>query len=423
MYNDNIAIIGFGIGGKSVLYNLYKNNTNEITIYDKNYNVTTDYIKPWYHIHAGAFCYPKISNEDCLKMFYNALYFCKIFSEYIYHIPTIIAYNKLSSEEYLDPLCLQNRCEFIKNEYMNYTKSNDPILLNPDNFYKLYSKDDFDNIRNGSYILDYRNIHDLYVVNFVRKLKDSESIKYPFASVMEPKVDYIKINEKINNIAIDNENSIKIINVKVNDINYWTNGKINKFQINNNELYDKVIVCTGHGTKSIKINNIDNIEVVTDSYEMEFKMSWVYELAKNLSIFDPEIVIIGQRGTENGIIQSNPYRCIDEKNNLTHVHSLTINSTIITQSHINTIEELQNMENDQKKYSECDNSERGENAIQRLQLLFNDFDDAKLFFQDKIMFYGGLQRACFDIENRNSLFKVIDEGLVDMHVTKRYFCN
>jgi hypothetical protein len=292
------------------------------TVYEKNENSHAN-LMPWYHVHVGGLLYPDIEESLMLNLFYESLHMCSYFKEYLINVPTIIALN--SDENNNNYTCekLIEKCEKIKKEYTKYCKSNDNILLDPNNFYKSYSKKEFDNMNEKT--INYFNYHDLYTLQFKNSLKPYmyDSIKYPFVSVMEPKINYIEVMEKINITSVH-------YNTHVNEIKFLDNKYF--IRIENGVEFDDVFLCTGHGINEINMNYGNN--KFKNILKKELKQSFIVN--KTCIPHVPEIAIVGKRNTINGLISISPFYCEQSKLfNLVHLHWLNEISTLIPSDELN----------------------------------------------------------------------------------------
>ena len=361
MNNKKIAIIGNGISGKLLAYKMSKLGYIDITIYDVNDNKN---IKPWYHVHSGGFLYPEIEKEQSIQLFFECLQTCQYFKKFLIYVPTIIALNESEKNDKFTSDKLIEKCEFIKYEYINYCKSNYPILLDPLNFYKKYSYDEFKNMTKDN--IDYFNYHDLFVLNFKNNLNSQkyDKIKYPVVSVMEPKINFIEvlkyldlfISHKINykNELVRKINFKEITTKRSNDHSYVIPSNTseqsndhssiladNKFSINDDDeiLFDNVYSCTGISLDKIELfinNKKYNNQSNQDSlFESKYSFLAIKDDDNLKTPFEPEIAIIGARNTENGLLELNPYYCdVDYDYKLMHIHWLTNISTILKNEEI-----------------------------------------------------------------------------------------
>jgi hypothetical protein len=292
--NRKIAIIGGGISGVTSAIKLAKNKQNEIHLYEKR-----DYLlkgPPYCHLHAGGILYPEISIKDAQELLDNSLEFANYFRDCLEYRPTIVAYRSNSS---YSPSELLFKCKANK---INYQFRNIRVIGNVENFYAVYTKEDMIHCKIYG-ILPHsddigRKYHDSYVIHFCKLLDDINSIKYPFVSVCEPGINQTKVEEKLLN-ELNQYHNIKV----------FTNKLVTLNELNN---YNTIVNASGH-------NIFDN----QSNEKYEFKSSWIVSsslITDNL----PEIAIIGERETENGMIQLTPIN-----KGVFQIHCMRKDSTII----------------------------------------------------------------------------------------------
>jgi hypothetical protein len=292
--NRQIAIIGGGISGVTSAIKLSKNKNNEIYLYEKRDCLLQG--PPYCHLHAGGILYPEISIEDAQELLSNSIDFANYFSDCLEYRPTIVAYR--SNCKY-SPSDLLFKCKVNK---INYHFSKSKVFGKVDNFYAVYTKEDMIHYKiYGILPLSDdigRKYHDSYVVHFCKLLDDINSIKYPFVSVCEPGINQAKVEARL-------LNDIK----KCNNVTICTN---TSFTMDDADKYNVIINASGY-----------NIFDTSCKEQYEFKSSWIISsclIVENL----PEIAVIGERETNNGMIQLTPI-----KKGIFQVHCMTKDSTII----------------------------------------------------------------------------------------------
>lgn len=292
--NRKIAIIGGGISGVTSAIKLAKNKQNEVHLYEKRECLLKG--PPYCHLHAGGILYPEISIKDAQELLSNSIDFAQYFNECIDYRPTVVAYR--SNCNYA-PSNLVFKCKINK---VNYHLSNSKVLGKVEDFYAVYTKDDMVYFKLYGKLPDSddigRKYHDSYVEHFCKLLDDIYSIKYPFVSVCEPGINQKKVESKLLN-DISKHNNIKI----------FTNNLATVDELND---YNTIINASGY-------NIFDN----KTKEKYEFKSSWIINSALIVSNL-PEIAIIGERETENGMIQLTPI----QKGRF-QVHCMRKDSTII----------------------------------------------------------------------------------------------
>jgi hypothetical protein len=295
-----IAIIGGGISGITSALKFAKDKTNIVHIFEKRNCILKG--PPYCHLHAGGILYPEISLYDAQQLLDDSILFANRFPDCLNYRPTIVAYK---SESAYSPNKLLFKCKVNKISYQ--------YKLHPfgkvDNFYAFYSREDVFYYKEKGQLPDSddmgRKFHDPYVEHFCKLLQDIDSIKYPFVSVCEPGIN----QEKVEKVLSDELKTYKNIELFLNK----------EIQLSHLDKYNTIINATGKNM----FNEIFNVNVnVNEMYE--FKSSWIIKTPLVLYNF-PEIAIIGERDTDNGMVQLTPL--IDGK---FQVHCMRSDSTIIS---------------------------------------------------------------------------------------------
>jgi hypothetical protein len=141
-----------------------------------------------------------------------------------------------------------------------------------------------------------RNYHDTYFATFCNILNNNaiNNIKYPICSIREPGINMNIVKNKIKK------------NLRKKNITILLNKNYNNNNNNNNNF---VVNAMGYENKSV------------NKSLLELKSCWNFSL-ENIHDHFPEIAIIGERNTENGLLQISP-----TKNNF-QIHYMNKNSSI-----------------------------------------------------------------------------------------------
>jgi hypothetical protein len=290
-----IAIIGGGISGITSAIKLAKSKNNQIDVFEKRPYILKG--PPYCHLHAGGILYPEISLQDSQQLMADSIEFANYFPSCLDYRPTIVAYRSTSkySTKSLIFKCKVNKVNYQFSKY-NY------LLGKVKNFYAVYDLSDMTYFKKFGKLPQSddigRDYHDPYVEQFCKLITDIYSIKYPFVSVCEPGIIQSKVEKQL-------EDELKTFN----NINIITDISVEVKELNN---YNTIINASG---KDLFNNNTDEI--------YELKSSWVIKsplITSNM----PEIAIIGERETDNGMIQITP---LDY--GLFQIHCMTNHSTII----------------------------------------------------------------------------------------------
>lgn len=303
----SIAIVGGGIGGCTAAIKASELKDVEVHLFEKKAKLLSGL--PFCHLHSGGFLYPMINLQDCIQLLNHSLDFATLFSDCIDLRPTVVAYR----DSIYDPNDLINKCKLISKQYMKFCLDSGQFPLgDPNKYYAVYTRDDIIYYKTFGKLPTRSNTesdgygyHDKYVQHFCEIFDNAsiDKIKYPFVSVMEPTILMDKVYNKITRLL--NKNNV-IIN---------TNKSADLYELMN--TFDYVINASGFE------NDNKNSK---DSPLLELKSSWIIR-NDNPKISDirlPEIAIIGERGTENGMIQIS--QC--EESNTFQIHAMTNDSTI-----------------------------------------------------------------------------------------------
>ena len=355
---QNLAIIGGGISGIMTAIKLSSNLNINIDLYEERDKILDSL--PYCHLHSGGFLYPMISLLDCKELLIDSLLFAEYFDKCLYKRPTIISY-KNNSTYCTNKLLF--KAKILKYEYTIWVNRYNKLTLgNPDNYYCEYTKKDIINYKKGE-CLNKNKYHDKYVEEFCKLLKNIDDIKYPFISVCEYGINQEMVEKQlINEIQKSNINIYKntCANVVKDDNNWLVNDK----------KYDILVNASGYKSKKVLQDNKDEF--------LELKSSWIIKSNILNDTILPEITIIGERNTKDGMIQISPLL-----NNTFQIHYMSCDSSIINcinqDSYKTCIENL--------LPNNIDIQKRVKKSIIKINSLFNRFEDS--IYQDYKM---GFQR-------------------------------
>lgn len=367
MNNEKFVVIGGGISGCVCSLKLSKFDNVTIDIYEQRENILKSL--PYCHLHVAGALYPELTIKECKSLFYESLDFAKEFKQFLNIRPTIIAYKSSSS---YDPKQLIYKLHLIRNLYAN---SDTYIYGAPNEFFRIYTKEDILYYKKHGKLEEYDTIHTRYIETFCSLLKNINDIKYPFISVMEPGINQELLEKSLTELIY----SSKKINVYKGTSVEKIEKKEDDWIINGDKRYDYLVNAMGH--KSSDWFPVKELEY------LEHKSSWLIDISGDC-FYDvnsiPEIAVIGERGTTDGMIQLTPIRV--DKDVTFQVHYMSYESTIIG---INGVNKLTN----------DDISRRCDVAKNNMVKIFN-IDSCKIKSLDIAL--DGVQRTLYDKNKRNS---------------------
>lgn len=355
--SKKVAIIGGGISGIVSAIKFAQDKKNIVHIFEKRSCILRG--PPYCHLHAGGILYPEISIGDAQSLFDDSILFAQKFGHCLEYRPTIVAYK---SESNYSPNKLLFKCKVNK---VSYQFNNLRSFGKVDNFYASYSREDMFYYKQYGKLPDSgdigRKFHDPYVENFCKLLENIDSIKYPFISVCEPGIN----QEKVERVLEEELKLYKNLSIYLNK------------EVNINELDNYNIIVNASG------KNIFN-----NKNEMyEYKSSWIIRSPLVLNNF-PEIAIIGERDTDNGMIQLTPL--CDGK---FQIHCMRSDSTII-----------ETFNDSYPKYVELKESEINKRTRVAISQISKYFPIFAMSYPDKAC--PGVQRIIGDKSQRTSQIKV-----------------
>lgn len=370
-----IAIIGGGISGITSAIKFAQNKHNRIDIFEKRSFILKG--PPYCHLHAGGILYPEILLEDAQILLRDSIQFANRFNTCLNYRPVIVAYHiasKYSTES------LVFKCKVNK---LDYEFSPIHPLGKVENFYAVYQLSDMIHYKKYGKLPESNDVgrafHDPYVEQFCKLLDDIYSIKYPFVSVNELGIDKDKVEEQL----IRELSTYKNINIVTNK----------EIQLDELSSYNIIVNASGKNIFTFNENKIQEI--------YEFKSSWIIKTHVKIQNI-PEIAIIGERGTKNGMIQITPI-----SNGTFQVHCMRDDSTIINT--FNNFEDIY--------ISDQDIEKRGNIAIREISKLFSVFILGKVDGACP-----GLQRIPYDTKSKRTsgikTYKIDDKIYIDIQTVK-----
>jgi hypothetical protein len=297
-----IAVIGGGVAGSSVAIYLAKLGAN-LTLFEKRGIISGP---PICHLHAGGNLYREISDKQCIQLLEESIDFMRMYPQVIDYRPTIIAIPKIDEG---NPNDLLSRLEILKQEYKKLIEKDkkNELLGNPDEYYKVFSKDDILKLRNKE-LVKYPKNDEEWLIPFAKYVKLDE-IKFPIILVQEYGINIFRLSAVARLAMQDIGVNIKFEEAKVK--------KVEKKFIINDEEFDYLINAAGFESGIID----EELQINRERF-VEFKAAYVTKNDK-FNFTWPEIIFHGKRGTPFGMGQFTPY-----PNGYFQIHGMTKDITL-----------------------------------------------------------------------------------------------
>ncbi|WP_155487766.1 FAD-dependent oxidoreductase, partial [Vibrio harveyi] len=135
--DKHIAIVGGGVAGSTAAIHFAELGF-KVSVIEKGVSLVNG--PPICHLHAGGNLYREISEQQCLDLLTQSIETIRLYPHSLNIRPTIIA---VPYSDGGDPETLLPRLEVIKRAYQTLVAqdSRNQVLGEPDEYYKLYSKE------------------------------------------------------------------------------------------------------------------------------------------------------------------------------------------------------------------------------------------------------------------------------------------
>ncbi|MEA2099334.1 MAG: FAD-dependent oxidoreductase [Campylobacterota bacterium] len=298
--NAKIAIIGGGVAGSSTALYLGQLGLN-VTLFEKERDLISG--PPFCHLHAGGNLYREISDKQCIKLLKQSIDFLRYYPFVVDYRPTVIV---LPTDDKGKVDDLIPRLELLTHEYEKLINddSENKVLGESKNYYKLYSKEDIENLKNRETSKSPKTLDDWMVP--VAKNISLDKVQFPLIIVQEYGLNLFRL-----------ASGVKISLAKIENTTLLTNSTVKNLKLDNDEKkftltyssknqeysdsFDYVINAAGFQT-----GKIDDMLSVPCKRMVEFKAAYVTKWKGNNTLF-PEIIFHGERGTPQGMGQFTPY--------------------------------------------------------------------------------------------------------------------
>lgn len=301
-----IGIIGGGIAGSTIALRLAELGI-QVELFEEGKSLVNG--PPICHLHAGGNLYREISDQQCLTLLQESIDTLRIFPHTANIRPTVIA---VPARDLGDPEALLPRLALLQDAYRQSVEadSQNQVLGNPDNYYKLYYQCELEQLANLSIPLEPTSIDDWMIP--VAKNLDLDKFKFPLILVQEYGLSVFRLAATAN-IALEQLHSCKV-NTLSTVIDVQQHEYDNSWSINYQQ-FDEAL--GDHITRSIDVDylvnacgyrtgTLDNWANFPRNRMVEFKAAYVTHWAECKGSW-PEVIFHGERGTPNGMAQLTPY--------------------------------------------------------------------------------------------------------------------
>ncbi|MEZ9564451.1 FAD-dependent oxidoreductase [Vibrio artabrorum] len=298
----SIAIVGGGIAGTTSAIH-FSELGFEVTLLEKGPSLVNG--PPICHLHAGGNLYRDISVEQCLQLLRQSIDTVRLFPHTINIRPTIIAVPHSDGGE---PLDLLPRLKTIKHAYTELVNQdqNHQVLGRPQDYYKLYSKEDLLAIAERTQPQQPTSLDD-WCIPFA-KHTDLETLKYPVVMVQEYGWSVFRLSATAQLSLEQQPNCTVLTNSRLQSVESTGQGwSLTYTDIDNQRCKlttDYLINASGFET-----GIVDDFVGSKQQRLVEFKAAYVTEWPYGQKCQEewPEVIFHGPRGTPQGMAQLTPY--------------------------------------------------------------------------------------------------------------------
>lgn len=310
-----VGIVGGGVSGVVTALQLANYDIDSI-LFEKEKSVVNG--PPFCHLHAGGNLYPDISDEQCQVLMKQSIEMARLFPQSIDERPTFISIPKTEKYEVAQ---IEKRLELLVTYYKKLIEedSSNKILGSPENYFKVYSKEDLDRLALQPTIKR-PNTPDEWIINSVKWI-DYEKLKMPVILVEEYGWNLFRLGAQAQ-LALMKADQCHL--------------KLNTTVLNIKDVRDQNLdynweICTPNSVSKVKFlvnscgfktGNIDKTLQLNSKRLIEFKSAYVSQWGSIPGLI-PELIFHGERGTTHGMAQLTPY-C----DNYYQIHGMTNDITL-----------------------------------------------------------------------------------------------
>ncbi|XP_065644873.1 uncharacterized protein LOC136075478 [Hydra vulgaris] len=309
----SVAVVGGGISGSTVAIKLAKHKIN-VSLFEASDSLVNG--PPFCHLHAGGNLYREISDVACVTLLKESIEIIKMYPNTISARPTLII---VPIHDYGEPNDLLPRLRVVQSAYASLVDENpqNELLGLPCDYFKTFSKEHIKKLRHFENPLNPVTFEEWLIP--VTKHLNFKKIKFPVIMVQEYGWCTLRLAANVQLIIKNLKNCHVHLKSKVTDVklieNQWhiqyrTNNPLTLEHETRFKKVDYLINACGYQTgfidDLIQLNCKEMTELLTCKRMIEFKASYLCQW-KECSGNWPGVVIHGERGTPNGMIQLTPY--------------------------------------------------------------------------------------------------------------------
>ncbi|ATC95729.1 FAD-dependent oxidoreductase [Pseudoalteromonas tunicata] len=289
-----VGIIGAGIAGSTIAIRFAELGINT-TLIEQGPSLVNG--PPICHLHAGGNLYREISDKQCLTLLKQSIDTLKVYQQSANIRPTVIALPKRDKGSVDDYLPRLQKLQQYYQALITQDPSNQ-VLGKPNDYYKIYQQEDLEQLAKQHLPLKINTLDDWLIP--VAKNLDLTQLQWPVILVQE----YGLSSFRLAAIATLAAAQLPSCTLKLNSQVLSVSQIEDKWSVQTNHeivKFDYLINAAGYQT-----GEIDDMLGFKRNRMVEFKAAYVAKWPDCIGLW-PEVIILGERGTPNGMAQLTPY--------------------------------------------------------------------------------------------------------------------
>ncbi|MDG1477630.1 MAG: FAD-dependent oxidoreductase, partial [Vicingaceae bacterium] len=295
-----VGIIGGGVSGAVTALQMSNLGIHNL-LFEKKENLVSG--PPFCHLHAGGNLYPEIPLEECKTLLKQSIEMARLLPNSIDKRPTFIAIpkNQKYSVEFI-----ANRLKKLK-KYYEQLICEDPknqILGPSDEYFKIYHEEDITQLAKTQ-TQTKPVTSDEWMRNAI-EIIDTSKLKTPIILVQEYGWNFFRLAAQAQLALKESEYCTLKTNTTIRtikDVSSDENIDCNWLLKTEKETYKIDYLVNSAGYKNTELEEVLNLH---EDKHVEFKASYISKWKSPHGLI-PEIIIHGERGTPNGMVQLTPY--------------------------------------------------------------------------------------------------------------------